>query len=177
MSTNGVTLQEKPSRKLDEWGIVTGQGSGRSFLVNLHGDAIDFALFGEEPAEPRINGRPADEFPNLAQRHLAVYLLGRPCFFRDAYLYQETIALGPGSDIARGHITGVGISRVVLPLGLYGKSVGISLIPSEITLCELMPIAVLDSLDQQIDSCDEMNSNVSRGAPRIQLAHGSVPRS
>jgi hypothetical protein len=168
MSKNGATIQDKPPRKLDEWGIVTGQVSGRSFLVNLHGDAVDRALFETEPP---------GAFDDRVLKHWAIYLLGRPCFFRDAYLYQETIALGPGSDIARGHITGVGISRVVLPLGLYGKSVGISLIPSEITLCELMPIAVLDSLDQQIDSCDEMNSNVSRGAPRIQLAHGSVPRS
>jgi hypothetical protein len=162
MSTNGVTFQDKPLRNLREWGIVMGDVSARSFLVNLHGDAVHTELPGV--------------FDGRARKQWSLYLLGRPCFFRDAYLYQETTVLGPGSDLARGIITGVGVSRVVLPLGLYGKSVGVSLLPSEISLLECLPEDVIEALSSQVERADELNASVQRGAPRIQLAHGNVPR-
>jgi hypothetical protein len=154
MSTNGITIKDKKPRNLRTWAIVGGTG-GDVILANL------------DTATARHTGRaPAPE----SLESLARCFLGSPCFFPEAYAYVFTPVLGPGSDLARGVLTGFGVTRTVLPLGLYGKTVGIMLIPSTITLLEDVPDEVVKALSLGVDSADDMNARVMRGPPRIQLA-------
>jgi hypothetical protein len=158
MSTNGVLIKDKEPRNLRTWAIVRGT-CGDSYLVNLRTAAA---------LDPIPSG------PSLG--HSSLCFLGVPCFFREAYAYIQNLTLAPGSDPSRGIVTGVQSSRIVLPLGLYGKSVGIGLIPSTLTLLEHMPDDVIEALSSQVDQSDALDASVQKGSPRIQLAHGPVPR-
>lgn len=162
MSTNGITIKDKEPRNLRTWAIVGGTG-GDVILANL-----DTAVFARHSEDGLLLSEYALRPKSLDS--LALCFLGSPCFFPEAYGYVFTPVLGPGSDLLRGVLTGFGVTRTVLPLGLYGKTVGILLIPSTITLLKDVPDEIVKALSIGVDSADDMNARVMRGPPRIQLA-------
>jgi hypothetical protein len=173
-----VPSARSPRERLGSWAIVKAS-TGESFIVDL-----DAAIYGVL-ARDSVSASAGDPKPVLSavdrtvDRTLlikaALQILGTPIFFPVGYTYLETVTLAPGSDPARGVLTGIGCARLVYPTGVYGIAAGIFIIPASVTLLYFFTDALLAQLATAIDSAEEMSRSVQRGSPRIQLAH-EVPR-
>lgn len=160
--------------RLDSWAIVKAS-TGETFLVDL--DAAIYRALVRDPASASADD--AKPVLSAVDRALLIeaslQILGNPVFFPVGYTYVETVTLAPGSDPARGILTGIGCARLVYPTGVYGVAAGIFIIPASVTLLYFFSDALLAQLATAIDSAEEMSRSVQRGSPRIQLAH-EVPR-